>query len=118
LKQTVDLETIKQQLLEKREQLLEGVARARQSGTDETDAAAPDIADRATSAFQRDFSFHLSETEGQMLRLIDEALARIQNDRFGSCIKCGQSIEPPRLQAIPWARHCIACQELQDRGEI
>jgi DnaK suppressor protein len=87
-------------------------------GAVEAEAGAPDIADRASSAFQREFSFSLSENEGKMLRLIDEAIARLENGRFGMCTNCEQPIEAPRLQAIPWARHCIACQELQDRGEI
>lgn len=114
----INLEVMREQLMAKRQQLLEGVSRARQMGAVETEAGAPDIADRASSAFQREFSFTLSENEGKMLRLILEALARLENGRFGLCVHCEQPIELPRLEAIPWARHCIACQELQDRGDI
>lgn len=114
----INLKLIRKRLEAKRAELLEGVARAREIGAVETDAGAPDIADRATSAFAREFSFSLSENEGKMLRLIDEALARLDNGRYGACVNCGQKIEPPRLNAVPWARHCIACQELQDQGEI
>lgn len=116
--QTLDLDEMKKLLQEKRRELVDGVMRARQRGNEESEAGAPDIADRASSAFQRDFSFYVSENEAKMLRLIDEALARIDNKRFGMCVNCGDPIELPRLQALPWARHCIACQELQDRGEI
>lgn len=115
---TVDLGGMRKQLNAKRREVLEGVSRAREMGSVETESGAPDIADRATSAFQREFSFALSENEGKLLRMIDDALARIENGRFGLCVHCEQPIEKPRLQAIPWARHCIACQELQDRGEI
>jgi DnaK suppressor protein len=118
LRKAVDVKAIRRQLQAKRQEVLEGVSRAREMGSVETESGAPDIADRATSAFQREFSFSLSENEGQMLRLIDEALARLENGRFGMCIHCEQPIEKQRLQAVPWARHCIACQEQQDRGEL
>ncbi len=116
--EAIDLEQMRKDLESKRRELLDNVVRARAMGAAETDVAAPDIADRATSAFQREFSFFLSENENSMLRLIDEALARLQEGRYGRCVHCGDAIEPPRLKAIPWARHCIACQELQDRGDL
>ncbi len=115
---SLDLEAIKEQLETKRGELLDGFNRARQLTSEESEAGAPDIADRATSAFQRDFSFYVSENEARMLRLIEEALARLQNGRYGLCVSCSEPIEAPRLHALPWARHCIACQELQDRGEL
>ncbi len=115
---SLNLEAIREQLEAKRRELLDGVNRTRQLTNEESEAGAPDIADRATSAFQRDFSFHISENEARMLRLIEEALARLENGRYGLCVSCSEPIEAPRLQALPWARHCIACQELQDRGEL
>jgi DnaK suppressor protein len=118
LRNAVDVKVIRRQLQAKRKDVLEGVSRAREMGSVETESGAPDIADRATSAFQREFSFSLSENEGQMLRLIDEALARLENGKFGMCIHCEQPIEKQRLHAVPWARYCIACQEQQDRGEL
>ena len=116
--QTLDVDRMKTVLEEKRRELMEGVVRARQGDEAGSDAGAPDIADRATSAFLRDFSYFVSENEAQILRYIDEALERIDNGMYGMCTSCGQHIEPPRLAAIPWARHCISCQELQDRGEL
>jgi DnaK suppressor protein len=114
----LDLKTMKVKLEEKRKELLENVARARAMGSSDSDAVSPDIADRATNAFQREFSFSLSENETKMLRLIDQALGRMAEGKYGRCTNCGDPIEEPRLEAIPWARHCIACQELQDRGEL
>jgi RNA polymerase-binding transcription factor len=113
-----NLEIVREKLQVKRTEFLEGVARARELGAVQTEVGAPDIADRASSAFQREFSFSLSENEGKVLRLIEEALARLENGRYGLCVHCEEPIEAARLEAIPWARHCIACQELQDRGEL
>ena len=118
MKQAFDIKALRRRLEVKRSELLENVARARAMGNSDSDAVAPDIADRATNAFQREFSYSLSENENRMLRLIDEALVRLGEGKYGMCTHCGQTIEKPRLEAIPWARHCIACQELQDRGEL
>ena len=113
-----EMKSVRKQLEAKRKEFMEGVARARAMGAVEAEVGAPDIADRASSAFQREFSFFLSENEGKILRLVDEAIARLDNGRYGMCVHCEEPIEDARLKAIPWARHCIACQELQDRGEL
>lgn len=114
----IDLETMRQQLEAKRTQLLEGVSRARERSSIEGESGAPDLADRATSSVLRENSFSLTENDRKLLRLIEEALARMGNNQFGICVACQDLIEEPRLKAIPWARHCIACQEQQDRGEL
>lgn len=113
-----DWEAIKRDLEAKRQELLDGMARAKALGQVEGENAVPDIADRATSAFQREFSFSLTENEAKLIRLIDEALERIAKGKYGICVHCGHPIESARLAAVPWARHCLTCQELQDRGEL
>jgi DnaK suppressor protein len=47
---------------------------------------------------------------------VDEGLARIREGAFGECISCGQEINPKRLEAVPWTRHCIECQEKLEQG--
>lgn len=113
-----DWEAIKRDLEAKRQELLDGMVRAKALGQLEGENGVPDIADRATSAFQREFSFSLTENEAKLIKLIDEALDRIAKGKYGICVHCGKPIERARLAAVPWARHCLACQELQDRGEI
>ena len=49
---------------------------------------------------------------------IRNALARIEEGEYGNCVACGKKVQLARLDAVPWALHCIECQELQDRGEI
>jgi DnaK suppressor protein len=46
---------------------------------------------------------------------IQQAMARLETGSFGVCEICGASISLPRLRAIPWARHCLACQFQQER---
>jgi DnaK suppressor protein len=56
----------------------------------------------------------LNQADSKLLRAIEDALARIRQERFGSCEECGQPISKARLEAAPWARHCRDCKERQD----
>jgi DnaK suppressor protein len=49
------------------------------------------------------------------LNLIDAALERLNDGDFGVCQECGQDIRLRRLKVIPWAAHCVACQERLER---
>ena len=70
-----------------------------------------DSADRADENYLKEFLFSLSENDRRLLRMVESALHRIDEGDFGQCISCGESIGSKRLQAVPWAAHCLACQE-------
>jgi DnaK suppressor protein len=112
------LERYRKLLTAKREELLQLVKAARTSEQEGGVKDAPDLGDRALSTVIRDLSYQLTVGERQLVRRIDDALDRIESKEFGSCLECGKKVQPGRLDAVPWARHCIECQELQDRGEI
>ena len=105
-------------VLEERQRMLrESVARTEQDGRDaDASDAAQDIADRASSSYQKEFLFHQSNTDRQLLQLVENALERLRVGAFGECISCGNEINPKRLNAVPWARYCIACQEKLEKG--
>lgn len=46
-----------------------------------------------------------------LLRQVEEALERIEEGTYTVCADCGKPISQKRLQAVPWAKHCIACAE-------
>ena len=48
----------------------------------------------------------------KLLREVLAALRRIDQDGYGICLECAEPISPKRLEAVPWARHCVTCQEL------
>ncbi len=105
-------------VLEERQRVLrESVARTEQDGraADAGDAA-QDIADRASSSYQKEFLFHQSNNDRQLLQMVENALERIRVGVYGECISCGNEINPKRLNAVPWARYCIACQEKLEKG--
>jgi DnaK suppressor protein len=47
----------------------------------------------------------------KLLREIADALHRIENDTYGICPECDEPISTKRLDAVPWARYCVTCQE-------
>lgn len=48
----------------------------------------------------------------KVLREVSAALRRIEQDSYGTCLECEEEISQKRLDAVPWARYCINCQDL------
>lgn len=67
------------------------------------------LADLGTDNYDQEFTLSLIQNEQETLDLVNEAIARLANGGYGLCVGCGQAIAKPRLQAIPYARHCILC---------
>jgi DnaK suppressor protein len=99
------------QLLDKQRQLVDEVGRSASNGKDEDDAI-KDLGDQANSAYTREFFFELGNGNQRALRDVVSALQRIDAGSFGSCERCGDEISEKRLEALPFARHCIGCQRL------
>lgn len=70
----------------------------------------------ATQVFEQQRDLALRDRAAQQLALVDAALARLDDGSFGTCLRCGKPIAPARLEALPWAAHCIDCQAIVDRG--
>jgi DnaK suppressor protein len=51
-----------------------------------------------------------------LLRQISGALHRIETGHYGICMECEEPISPKRLDAVPWARYCVVCQEMVTAG--
>ncbi len=69
----------------------------------------------ASEVFAQQRDLALRERADHQLALVDEALARLEAGTFGTCVRCGKRIAPERLEALPWAARCIACQRLAGR---
>lgn len=111
-------EKFRKVLLVKRDELLEDLVKNREVSDETIDESAQDMADRATSAYTKEFAYSLSENDRKTLVLIDDALARLDNGTYGVCVHCGEVVQEKRIEAVPWARHCLECQELQDKQLI
>lgn len=80
------------------------------------DSETPDPVDLAVRNYSKNVMLAVSENESRQLILIDEALLRIEEDEYGLCQNCEKDINQKRLAALPWARFCLDCQELQEKG--
>ena len=116
----MDKKTLEQfrKLLEARQiALRQTITRIEQDGRAPIeDFASQDMADRAASSYNKEFLFHQSQAERQMLQHVESALSRVREGTFGECITCGEDINAKRLEAVPWAVHCVKCQEKIEQG--
>jgi DnaK suppressor protein len=113
------LEHYRNLLEARRLNLRTSVARTEEDGraAQVTDSA-QDIVDRASSSYQKEFLFARSNSDRQFLQMVEHALSNIAEGTYGECEQCGDEINERRLEAVPWARHCIGCQEKLERGEL
>jgi len=112
------LEAFKKRLETRQHELRRTVNRNQADGRSADEDTAQDIADRAASSYNKEFLFSQSNNERQLLMMVDGALARIREGSFGECISCGKEINAKRLEAVPWTRHCIECQEKVEQGVL
>ena len=109
-------EIYRKRLLEKQDELLRLVSKSDQDGREADEEGTQDIADKAANAYTKEFLFHQSNDNRLTLQSVNEALDRVKHGSYGYCLACNQEVQAKRLDAVPWACHCIECQEKQDQG--
>ena len=67
--------------------------------------------DQAQITHDEFVSLRINSLDYGQLRMIEEALDRLNSGDYGSCLACEETIPAKRLNAIPWARYCVSCQE-------
>ncbi len=112
-----EMEKFMKLLTTKRNELMDSVQRTEVSGREVNDEPS-DLADIASSAYNKEFLFNKSNADRHTLRMINDAIARIERGRYGRCQFCGVGIEPKRLEIVPWARYCVKCQERKEKGSL
>ena len=110
------LKLFREKLILKKEEILVAYNKNKTYGKEADEDGAQDIADKAANSYTKEFLFSLSNNERDMLQLVDEALIRIEGRRFGVCVVCEDEMDKKRLEAVPWAKRCISCQEKQEQG--
>jgi DnaK suppressor protein len=118
-----DLEKFEKLLLAKRRQLIEEFGLLKSAGMDSTikdntgdlSSYSYHMADQGTDAMEREKTFYFASKSGRLLYHIDQALRRVRNKTYGNCEQCGEPINRERLEAVPHARLCIKCKELEEQ---
>ena len=110
------VKTYRDRLLDRREGLVGQVIEAEQYSRERDSEATQDPADMAANAYTKELLVSMSANDRKLLESVDEALVRIEAGEYGECVHCGEPVQEKRLEAVPWARHCLRCQDLQERG--
>jgi DnaK suppressor protein len=116
---TKQLQAVREELLVERAQLLHQVEELdaeadvknwREGGFDD------DPADAGSASFERETAQSLSNHARHQLVQIDDALRRLDQGSYGTCQRCGNQIEPARLEALPHAILCMDCKRRDETG--
>ena len=110
------MKAYRDKLLARRESLFSQVTEAEMSSRERDLEATQDPADMAANAYTKELLISMSANDRKLLQLIDEALERVERGEYGECVNCGEPLTEKRLDAVPWARYCLKCQDLQERG--
>ncbi len=74
------------------------------------------MADIGSDNFEQEFTLSLLQNEEHVIAEIAGALDRIAQGTFGRCEECGAAIPRARLDALPYARHCVGCARKQEQS--
>ena len=76
------------------------------------------MADVGTESYQREISLGIASSEQKELYEIDEALRKLESGKeYGICENCKKNIPFKRLEAVPFAKRCIKCQEEEENNK-
>ena len=109
------LDYYKKRLLARRDELVKTITRTEEEGRQADDDPTEDLADKAANTYTKEFLFGQTNTDRAILNMIDEALKRIRNNEYETCANCQEEMQQKRLEAVPWAKHCISCQEKKEQ---
>lgn len=109
-----DTEKYKAMLEARRAELSAGLRKREDIAIEKT----PDALDEVQLAGERELAIRNLDRESNLLRNVKGALARIADGSYGVCLHCEEDIKPKRLDAVPWTKYCIRCQEAADRNEF
>ncbi len=109
-----DLQKYKAMLEAKQAELSAGLRNREDIAIEKT----PDALDEVQLAGERELAIRNLDRESNLLRHVKAALVRINDGTYGDCLHCEEEIKPKRLDAVPWTKYCIRCQEAADRHEF
>ena len=110
----LDLNLIRENLEKDRSRLIYDIQAENEKLNIDTEVN-PDPYDLADKSFQQEIIVERLRYLKRKLKQVDAALKRIKENTYGICVKCGKSINPERLIAMPYATFCMNCKKTQER---
>jgi RNA polymerase-binding protein DksA len=105
------LSAYRQKLRDKQADLTAEIARIEQDRHQFENIEVEDYGDRAENTYTKESLFQQIDLSRGQLSLVEDALRRLAAGDFGRCVDCGGEIESKRLEAVPWASHCMQCEQ-------
>jgi RNA polymerase-binding protein DksA len=118
-----DLLRFRDLLVEERDKVQESLVRLQQGAIQDNPDNLGDtlvrthLADLGSETFEQEENFGLVEQFSEVLTSVERALGRLEQGSYGICETCGTPIPVDRLEAIPYAARCAACQNRAESGE-
>jgi RNA polymerase-binding transcription factor len=112
---STDILNFKRRLESDRREVLRFLAEVEHERRELTGDGPQDAGDLCVVNLSRENLFERGSQKRQLLNLINAALRRIEQGRFGECRGCGHFISRKRLEAMPWTRYCLQCQEGEEQ---
>ncbi len=116
----VEVRKLKAMLLAKRNEIISNVTTMESEALrrERTDLSNMPIhmADAGSDNYEIENTLGLMDSERKILVEINDALGRIESGTYGICEGTGEQIPKKRLEAIPWARYCVNCATLSEKG--
>src|SRR5437588_490287 len=111
----MNVEKYRQRLLVEERELSGRIERSRSNLREPGDGAARDSGDDSSTDELRDEQFAEADNDRIVLNQIRDALTRLAEGTFGTCIVDGGPIEAERLEAMPWTPYCLRHQQSHER---
>lgn len=110
------VEKMKQSLIDLKKEIINNLIAGNEDFKQIVEEMDPkDFADIASDDIDRKMIEAIGTQDVKRIKAIDNALSRIQQGKYGLCVKCGKKIPQDRLEAIPYALMCIECKTEEER---
>ena len=76
------------------------------------------MADVGTSVYDRERLISFGQELQDRVASIEDAMQRMDDGKYGNCLRCGRTIPMERLKALPFTSYCVDCQQLIDDGVV
>lgn len=106
---TMDMDRVRDHLLRLRDELANRAGRIRGDLHRDAGPVDADFAEQVTETANDEVLAGIGASTEAELRQVNRALALLKDGRYGECTGCGESIDPRRLEALPYADRCVRC---------
>ena len=110
----IDVEQYRNTLKQLEGDLLGDLEKSESDAREAASAEVEDAIDQANTDMSKDLALDSENRNYDKLRLVREALERVDEGTYGQCVACGRDVPEPRLKAVPWTPYCVEDQEKRE----